>query len=147
MTHDKNNIINIKKGFIRYEAFVDFDTARVEYDEWLVSSIQNRYGCLRVYWKNKIIGLTWGKRSKKHGDYGFLNNIPACCKKTTKYPELLFSASKKGALRCCISDLRKDIKIYGKDEVVFADDSKTLGQRLNGALRAQKRLKKLTKMI
>lgn len=65
-------------------------------NEWVVRSIQSKRGSksrmgvavrsfseVRQYVNliEKVDGVTWGKRSPKIGDYGWLKNIPAYCRK------------------------------------------------------------------
>lgn len=58
------------------EAFVDEDTGKVEWHTWVVRSIRKG----RVYATVKMPGVTWGKVSKKHGDYGWLDPVPSWCR-------------------------------------------------------------------
>lgn len=65
-------------------------------NEWVVRSIQakrgskSRFGVAAPFGKDatqfvnlteKIDLITWGKRSTKNGDYGWLKNIPSYCRK------------------------------------------------------------------
>lgn len=47
-------------------------------DTYVVRTI--RGGKITAIWK--LAGITWGKRSPKTGDYGWLAKIPAWCRKT-----------------------------------------------------------------
>lgn len=46
-------------------------------ETWMIRTI--RGGKITAIWK---LSHTWGKRSRKHGDYGWLDPIPAWCRKT-----------------------------------------------------------------
>lgn len=75
-----------KVGQVLYEAVGDADTGEVTTDEWKVSAVRDGVvHCIMV------CALTWGKRSKKHGDFGWLPNIPKWLKHS--FPE------KKGSRR------------------------------------------------
>lgn len=133
--------MKLKVGQVRYWACVSSDTMRVEYSEWVLRSIQTRGGIKRGYWINKVKGVTWGKRSKKNGDFGFLKNIPAWLRVSMQVSEgAPYSATKKGALAKCIAEIRSDIKRYGADADIW-DEGVTVADELAVALRAQKRLK------
>ena len=135
----------LKKGTVRYSAWANDETGRIEYSEWVLRSIQNRNGRLNAYWVEKINGLTWGKLSTKNGHFGFLNNIPKGCRSTYSVNYLPYSATKLGALKECINNLKATIKKYGEDEKGWEDSVFTDGQLLDKALRAQKRLRTSTK--
>lgn len=46
-------------------------------ERWIVRTV--RGGKATAIWK---LSHTWGKRSKKHGDFGWLDPIPAWCRRT-----------------------------------------------------------------
>lgn len=94
------------------------------------------------YWWQKVPGLTWGKLSKKHGDFGWLKNADRLfCRKHLIERGRPYAATKLGAVRAEIADLRGYIKEYGADEDLEGDGV-TLGRQLQLALTAQKRLRK-----
>lgn len=85
----------IKVGAVLYSAFASTDEAgktSTEIDEWIVRSIQAKRGSKTrlgfpapsyardatkyVNITRKIEFLTWGRRSKKIGDFGWLKSIP-----------------------------------------------------------------------
>lgn len=81
--------VKVTKGKVLWTCFV-FE-GKVEFDEWIVRSIQNRtfksfkfykYNYKRkvAYLVKKVKGLTWIKKSKKHFDWGWAPNIPSHCK-------------------------------------------------------------------
>lgn len=62
---------------------------KIEFEEWIVRSIQNRtrrgiiiykYKRIVVYLVRKIKNVTWVKRSKRHFDWGWAKNIPSYCR-------------------------------------------------------------------
>ncbi len=61
----------------------DDDKAKVEVTEWIVRSIQKRRNSTSaqryVNLAQKLDGITWGKRSRKNGDFGWLPSIPSWC--------------------------------------------------------------------
>lgn len=66
----------IKKGDIYYKAYLGLESSisencSLDIEEWHVTKI-NAVG---IYLTEKIDGVTWGKLSTKHGDFGFLPNI------------------------------------------------------------------------
>ncbi len=84
----------IKKGVVLYQVlvFTDEDKTEIAIEEWVVRSIkrkpgsQTRYGYAqpmagfssqRVYVVHKVKFVTWGKRSNKHGDFGWLPGVPS----------------------------------------------------------------------
>ena len=76
----------IRKGAVLYAAVYyisDDDKAKVEVTEWIVRSIQKRRNSTSaqryVNLAQKLDGITWGKRSRKNGDFGWLPSIPSWC--------------------------------------------------------------------
>lgn len=87
----------IAVGAVLYEAAASTDDDRkttTAIQEWVVRSIRakrgtkSRFGvaspiakeaCQYVNLTQKLEGVTWGKRSSKSGDYGWLNSIPTWC--------------------------------------------------------------------
>lgn len=67
----------IKRGDILYEAWINIEAdlnekSKVETCEHHVRTI-NKNG---IYLTEKVMLITWGRRSKKHGDFGWLPAIP-----------------------------------------------------------------------
>lgn len=62
-------------GEFYYRASYDEQTGKVDIDEYGLRSIRTRV----AYFTLKA-SFTWGKRSTKHGDFGWLPNIPAWCR-------------------------------------------------------------------
>lgn len=107
--------------FYSYHAWSYNDgSTEVELKEWHVRTIQCRRGTQTRYGHKrynadlfnekyvnitaKVKGITWGKRSRKNGDYGWLKSIPSCYREqfmvgeplpygvfTTKLQALLFA--------------------------------------------------------
>lgn len=114
-----------KVGQILYSVSVDEDTGKVSFEEYVVRTI--RGGFIHAIWKNS---LTWGKRSNKHGDYGWLKNIPSWCREKwnvdpSKGPRRRYDihTTKLAAIRSAIKHHRAgDFESGG----VFATSLKTL---------------------
>lgn len=124
---------------------VVLDGARIEYWEYVLRTIRTRSGVKYGYWWNKLPGQTWGKVSKKHGDYGWLSDAWNGWRE--RYPIASgrpYAASKLGAIRDEIANVRDQIKEYGEG-YEFDEDGAPLGQQLASLLRAQKRLRKQSK--
>lgn len=120
---------------------VVLDGARIEYWEYVLRTVRTRNGIKYGYWWNKLPGQTWGKVSKKHGDYGWLPNAWGGWRERHPLERgRPYAASKRGALRAEIADVRALIKDYGED-CDFDEDGATLGQQLRSLLRAQKRIR------
>lgn len=70
----------MKEGATLYSAmaFADEGKLSVDIDEWIVRTIRRPPGGKEkaVYLTKKIVGVTWGKRSRKNGDLGWLPNTP-----------------------------------------------------------------------
>lgn len=65
----------MKVGQILHCVFADSDTGKVEFGEYHVRTI--RKGKVYAIWK---CASSWGKRSSKHGDFGWLDPVPAWCR-------------------------------------------------------------------
>lgn len=94
-------------GDIYYEASRDHETGKVEIDEHVLRTIRGKYGYLVLK-----ASFTWGKRSGKTGDYGWLDPIPAWCRQKFRLesgPPKLYARSKSQALRLALADERQSI--------------------------------------
>ncbi|WP_338854207.1 hypothetical protein WE348_23215 (plasmid) [Alteromonas macleodii] len=121
----------IKVGVVLYkfEAFTyDDGSSAVELQEWHVRSIQRKRGTqtsygvkkpLAEYYQDKYVnitqkikGVTWGKRSRKNGDYGFLKSIPEYFRKQFRVgndlPSGIFT-TQLSALKYAIKDKEESI--------------------------------------
>jgi hypothetical protein len=65
----------MKVGQILYACYSDGDTGKVSFEEYIVRTIRKG----KVYAIMKA-PFTWGKRSTKHGDVGWLDPVPAWCR-------------------------------------------------------------------
>jgi hypothetical protein len=95
-----------KIGTKRYTALVW--EGKVEIYVHVLRTIRGRYG----YMIQHIHGLTWIKKSKKHGDWGYADNMPEY---RTKFPlssGLPYSPTKLSALR----DALKWTKVFAKED-------------------------------
>lgn len=87
------SIVKVGAVLYRFQAFTyDDGSSTIELQEWYVRSIQckrgsqTKYGVkapLAEYHQQKYVNvtrkvkyLTWGKRSRKNGDFGFFKSIP-----------------------------------------------------------------------
>jgi hypothetical protein len=98
MKRQKYPASNMKVGAVLYKAngYQAEGRIRVDVDEWVVRSIQRKRGAksrfgmtlprslqddvVYVNVTERIKGITWGKRSSKHGDVGWLKSIPQDCR-------------------------------------------------------------------
>lgn len=114
----------------------------LEYDEWVFRSIRGKYGYLI-----RKTSLTWGKRSTKHGDYGWLDkNIRDYDRRKFRLEQgLPHAKTKSGALTTLAASIRDEIKRYGADFVEDyegeQDPEPALSVKLSRVLAAKKRLK------
>lgn len=114
---------------------------KVEFCEYVLRTIRTRNGWRWGYWWARIANDTWGKQSKKNGDYGWLPN--AWIGWRTKYAiddGRPYAATKLGAVRNEIAIARGNIEAYGKD-YDLDEDGATLGQQLTALRRLQTRLR------
>jgi hypothetical protein len=65
----------MKIGQILYACYSDSDTGKVSFEEYHVRTIRKG----KVYAILKA-SFTWGKRSTKNGDFGWLDPVPAWCR-------------------------------------------------------------------
>lgn len=136
----------LKKGDVCFRA--ELSGTKVEFREYILRTIQTRAGRYSWekpetwgYWWCKVPGLSWGKRSKKHGDYGWLKNAdPICRVKHRLQDGRPYGATKAGAIREEIAAIRELIREYGPD-CDLDEEGVTLDQQLKAALRVQARLK------
>lgn len=129
----------MKLGTKRYTATF-FD--KLEFEEWVYRTKRKNRGFMVLH----IHGLTWIKKSKKHADWGYAQNVPEWCRRSFYLPNgLPFHASKLGAVAEVIADLRKQIKTFGEDFCEDYDGTEEpeppLKTKLRLALAAQKRLR------
>ncbi|MCB5201667.1 hypothetical protein LH464_04140 [Neorhizobium sp. T786] len=60
----------MKPGDVLFEVWAEDGNGKIAWSEWVVRSIRKGtvYATLKASW-------TWGKKSKKHGDFGWLDPI------------------------------------------------------------------------
>lgn len=106
----------MKKGDILYKAWVSIGWVRkekseVEFEEWHVTHVDSR----GVFLTEKRPS-TWGKLSRKHGDYGWLPNPPDDCRDKipagSNYKEKGYHKSKSAAYRSCLPEVKQRIKEF-----------------------------------
>jgi hypothetical protein len=68
----------VKPGKVYY-AITITDDGKITVENWVVRTV--RGGKITAIWK---LPYTWGKRSTKNGDFGWLKNIPTWCRRTWK---------------------------------------------------------------
>jgi hypothetical protein len=135
--------MSLKKGDVCFH--IVWDGKKVEFWEYVLRTIQVRGGVQFGYWWPKFPGVTWGKRSSKHGDFGWLHSAPAEFRvKHGTERGRPYAASRLGALRQEIADLRAKIKDDGEDYSDDSDEGVSLGDRLKSAIAAQKRMRAKT---
>lgn len=126
------SIIKVGAVLYRFEAYTyDDGSSTVELQEWCVRSIQRKRGSQTYYGRKKplaefyqekyvnvtqkVKGVTWGKRSRKNGDFGFLKSIPENYRKQFKVgndlPVGIFT-TQLTALKFAIKDKEESIKRF-----------------------------------
>lgn len=106
----------IEPGKIFYWCTVDIEDGTCSIEEYHVRTV--RGGFVHAIWKNSI---TWGKLSKKHGDYGWLKSIPEWCREKWRVaadPPAFLKTTKLAAIRHKIKTTKpgdfNDDDIYAK---------------------------------
>lgn len=113
-----------KIGTVRYT--LDVSDGTVYWSEWVLRSVSRRKKYLGItwsspvlveYWVSKIDGLTWGKRSKKHGDFGWLKNIPASCRWSSFAgdDDTIGRPTKLAAIKEELKTIKHALRSYGDD--------------------------------
>lgn len=98
-----------KVGDVRYHCDINHDTGKIEFDEYVLRTIRKRYigskfrkprlSITYGYWICKLKGITWVKRSKAHGDWGWADNIGPLFRERAPLDKPPYFATKRGALR------------------------------------------------
>jgi len=115
--------------------------AKIEFWEYELRTIRTHRGFRYGYWWNKLKGVTWGKVSKRHFDYGWLPGSWVGWR--VQHPidaGRPYSASKIGAVAVELADVRRLISEYGEN-CDFNEEGYTLRDQLNSLIRVQKRLR------
>ncbi|WP_298983388.1 hypothetical protein [uncultured Roseibium sp.] len=97
--------MSVRVGDQYWHAYYNEDADKIEWCDYRVRTIRGGY----VYAIQKVDNITWGKRSKKHGDFGWLKSIPSYCRERWRVGEKsdYLSKTKSAALRNALSFLRK----------------------------------------
>ncbi len=132
MSKLRYNPDRLKPGTVFYSAIADYDdeegTAFLDLDEWHVRSIRAKRGSKTRYGvriTNPFIDtrsqvnlvqkteFTWVKRSKRHGDFGWSDNIPSYYRRQfalgESLPPYLFSTPLQ-ALKYARAGVEKDVE-------------------------------------
>ena len=135
---DKTEATKKRVGAIRYEAFYDDEDNTITFFEYVFRSFRRDTGYMV-----ERCPVTWGKLSKKIGDYGFRQNIPHYCRKS--FPlcaGLPYSATKLGAVKQCLAVERKNYKTtHAKDYEYHRRDKEDYDKavkKLNAAIKRER---------
>lgn len=129
----------LKVGDVCYTIYMT--GTKIEFWEYHLRTIRTRHGWRGGYWWRKVNGDTWGKRSKAHGDFGWLPNgwVGWRVKHNTDDGRP-YATTKLGALKDEIASTHANIDHYGEN-YDFDEEGATLGEQLKALKRAQKRLR------
>ena len=128
----------MKVGDVYYDAYYDEEAKKVDITEYRLRTIRGAWGYIV-----QVESFTWGKRSGKTGDYGWLDPIPSWCR--TRFlvrngvPKK-FSRSKTQALRVLLASEKK-IVAEGFGEEYSEQLIKTLTARIKADMTRKKKLK------
>lgn len=113
---------SLKVGSVLYvaKAYLDDDSlqARVQISEWHVRIIKRQRAgdaIETVYLTNKAEAVTWGKLSRRSGDYGWLPKIPASFRDSFKLSEYMgqgYGTTKSKAIALAIGQEKHRIRRY-----------------------------------
>ncbi|QBQ72130.1 hypothetical protein Milano_108 [Agrobacterium phage Milano] len=95
----------MKVGQILYACYSDDTTGKVSFEEYHVRTI--RKGKIYATLKGSF---TWGKRSSKHGDFGWLDPVPAWCRQRVDLCSWLFTTK--------LQAIRNEIKRHHPEDFV-----------------------------
>lgn len=101
------------KSWLSIESVVNGDGCTIEIEEWHITNV-NKNG---IYLRKRCY-FTWGKLSKKHGDYGWLKNTDPfyndILKPEENYKEKGYHKSKSAAYRSSITEVKKTHNQLGR---------------------------------
>jgi len=104
-------------GEMYWYAWFDDETRKVELDQYGLRSIRKG----TAYFTAKLDGTTWGKRSTKTGDFGWLDPVPAwarCAERVGGDSIRRYGRSRSAALKAAIAAERKNRSHYkGEAEI------------------------------
>ena len=109
----------MKTGDIYYRAGVD-ETGKTYVDEWISRTIRQPYGYLVI----KLKAVTWGKRSTKNGDFGWLDPIDPLFRTRFKVVEGVpagYARTKSAAFRKALAEARASRKKWPDDPEIVAE--------------------------
>lgn len=114
------SVVKHKVGEFYWYAWYDDEDHKIIIDEYGLRSIRQSIAHFTV----KYDGITWGKRSKKHGDYGWLPTIPRWCRS----PALLtgssinrYAKTKASAIRSALAEARRMQREHKKNPELYGD--------------------------
>lgn len=97
----------MKAGAFYWKAAFDEEAGKVDVEEYGCRSIRSGRASmiLKASW-------TWGKRSKKNGDFGWLDPVPTWCRTMVRLEDEwsgpdLYRPTRKGALMAALAKARK----------------------------------------
>jgi hypothetical protein len=114
--------VTLKAGEFYFRASYDEETGRVTFDTEGCRVVRKGY----AYMTPRIDGLTWGKRSKRNGDFGWLPGIPSWMRSRVKVDDRRYSQSKGPALRAALAAARAQRKFWAHDPAAVADYDKEI---------------------
>lgn len=133
-------------GEDRYYAWFDDDDAKVQVDLYRVRSIKRRRNKFSLALGEprasliEVNGTTWGKRSKKHGDFGWRDPIWPGFRQMVEVgsPRARRYAKTKGAaIRAALADERSN-RVFYKDSAEIVAECDVIIQALAKALKRQR---------
>jgi hypothetical protein len=97
----------MKVGDVYYDAGYDEEAGKIDIGEYVLRTIRGNWGYLV-----QKEDFTWGKRSGKTGDYGWLDPIPAWCRHkflVRNGAPKRFARSKAQAMRIALAKERETV--------------------------------------
>lgn len=105
-----------KVGEFYFYAFYDDEEGKVQFFEYGLRSIRKGV----AHFTLKMNKVTWGKVSKRHGDFGWLPNVPKWTRDSiiiSSDQMLRYRSSKQAAITAALAAARRDKKLP-----MFEDD-------------------------
>lgn len=103
----------MRKGETYYAANYDIETGKVSIEKYICRTIRKD-----VAYLIEVNEFTWGKRSKKHGDFGWRDPIwPGWRSRVTSNSEKRFTLTKSAAIRAALASSRKTRDWYAKEKM------------------------------
>lgn len=118
----------MKPGDVRWRAWIDCETGKIDFDEYVLRSKSRRKkynglvwfgGPVTVYyWVIREKYVTWGKLSNKHGDWGWLSNFSDIYRRShTENQKPPGRPTKLGALIALRAETKRYEKYLEDDEL------------------------------